>query len=463
MANQNIITYGLPITTVDQMFYSPSAVLASSTTPINTTYCFIGSVTPWADDNNPPIPTQDQKYLKSVLNNIIATKRITTNDLMRVIQRIDWNANTVYSYYRDDVDILQIDPEDGSLVNNFYIRNRYDQVFKCLWNNNGAVSTSEPYFEPGTYQTNNIYKGTDNYKWKYMYTIDAGSKLRFMDKNWMPVPDADYAPSSLVNSIGSGDIEVINVLNGGSGYDPTTTVISVNIVGDGVGASANVSVSGGVITDIIVSNPGSGYTYANAYVVVSSSQANPPGNGAVLIAPVSPIAGHAYDPAAELGATDIMFSVDFNGNEGGVIPTNFTYHQVGLIVNPTSIPTEPNAANNDVYRTTTDLIVSTGFGVFQSGEIVFQGSDPTNPNTWTYSGTVAYYTEPTTVGVINTKGTPTTNELIRGTVTNTTRMLFDFTPSTYTVLSGYLSYIENRSGIQRSPDGIEQFRFILGY
>jgi hypothetical protein len=29
--------------------------------------------------------------------------------------------------------------------------------------------------------------------------------------------------------------------------------------------------------------------------------------------------------------------------------------------------------------------------------------------------------------------------------------------------SGYISYIQNRSAVQRSSDGIEQFKFVLGY
>jgi hypothetical protein len=29
--------------------------------------------------------------------------------------------------------------------------------------------------------------------------------------------------------------------------------------------------------------------------------------------------------------------------------------------------------------------------------------------------------------------------------------------------SGYISYIQNRSAVQGSADGIEQFKFVLGY
>ena len=62
----------------------------------------------------------------------------------------------VFDYYQDNVDMLAVD-ENDFLIKSFYIKNRYDQVFKCLWNNNAQPSTREPYFEPGTYGSNNLF------------------------------------------------------------------------------------------------------------------------------------------------------------------------------------------------------------------------------------------------------------------------------------------------------------------
>ena len=159
MANKQLLTYGAKAASVQEAVFAPIA-------GIITTYMFLASVDPWEDDANPPQPTQDQAYIKSVFKNIFAAKLVTVNDITPVIERIDWSSGVVYDYYRDDVDMFERDV-NGYLVKHFYVKNKYDQVFKCLWNNNGGASTNEPYFQPGNYSTNNIYKGADGYKWKY--------------------------------------------------------------------------------------------------------------------------------------------------------------------------------------------------------------------------------------------------------------------------------------------------------
>ena len=60
-------------------------------------------------------------------------------------------------------------------------------------------------------------------------------------------------------------------------------------------------------------------------------------------------------------------------------------------------------------------------------------------------------------------GTPTINASLYGNSSGTTRTLLAIDSPAYSLLSGYLMYVENRSGVQRSPDGIEQYKFVLGY
>ena len=149
MANKQLLTWGGKAAQVEQAYYAPTAGVIS-------TYMFLASVDPWTNDLNPPEPTQDQAYLKSVFKNIFAVKLLTSNEITPVIPRIDWASGTVYDYYEDSVDMFETDIA-GNLVKQFYVKNKYDQVFKCLWNNNGAASVNEPYFQPGNYSTNNIF------------------------------------------------------------------------------------------------------------------------------------------------------------------------------------------------------------------------------------------------------------------------------------------------------------------
>ena len=455
MANKNLITYNSKVSQVEQIYYAPVAILPPPlSVSIGASYCFLSHIDPWPDDNNPPQPTQDQQAIKNIFKSMFVAKLVNTNDISPVIQRIDWTSGKTYDYYQDNIDMFATDGY-GILYLNFYVRNRYDQVFKCLWNYNGGPSTAEPFFQPGSYGTNNIYTGPDGYKWKYMYTIDVGSKQKFMDSYWIPVPVGQNTPNPIQTSAGCGDIEVINITNGGSGYDPSNATISVVITGDNLGAAGTVSVSNGAISDIIVTATGSNYSYANVSIVSST------GSNASAIAPVSPIGGHGFDPISELGCTRVMFTTEFNGSEGGIIPTDIDYRQVGLVINPTALSTYPYPANSSIYKVSTDFVVASGFGAYVSDEAIYQEDSLGNR---TYSATVLSFNVATnTIHLINTYGTPTLNAPVFSTNSGTVRTLLAVSTPDFQSFSGYLAYVENRSGIQRSSDGIEQFRFIIGF
>lgn len=460
MANKNLLTYGSKVTQVEQTYYAPVASLSGTTIPISTIYCFLSRIDPWSTEADPAQPTNDQLYLKTVYKNMFVAKKITSNDISPVIERIDWTSGTTYDYYQDNIDMFELDGA-GYLVKQFYIRNKYDQVFKCLWNNNGGESTAEPFFQPGTYGTNNIYAGVDGYKWKYIYTIDSGTKTKFMDSTWMPVPVGNNTPGPVFdengNQIGvwAGDVEVINVVDGGSGYDPANSAITVTVTGDGTGATATAEVTGGIITNIVVVTPGSNYSYASVSV---TSEA---GSGVSVVAPVSPVGGHGFDAFSELGCSRVMLTAEFNGDENGYIPVDIDYRQIGLVVNPSSLESYPQPAEGDIYKITTDVIVAPGFGAYTTDEIVYEGN---SLETATFIGHVVSFDEASNVvKLINITGTPIVNDSLFGDTSKTVRTLLNYSTPNFLQFSGYLTYIENRAAIQRSSDGIEQFKFVLGY
>jgi hypothetical protein len=353
-------------------------------------------------------------------------------------------------------------------LQNFYVRNQYDQVFKCLSNGAiGTASTAEPYFQPGQYNTFNVYEGVDGYKWKYLYTIDKGLKTTFMDSSWIPVPISASAPNPLltnpstdtqISNYGIGGIDALVVTNGGFGYNPVSNPITVTIEGDGIGATATVDVtqvSGSSITDITVTNPGYNYTYAT--VNISSTN----GESATAIAPVSPVGGHGFDPVSDLGCRNVMYSVQFNADENGNIPTNISYHQIGLLVNPTTLQLSPNPANSSIYNTTTTILVAPGPYAYTSDEIVQQYDN--NGNVIFSAKVVSFNIQTNSLSVINISGNYVLNQTLAGLSSRTTRVMLLLSPPNFVIYSGYLTYVENRSAVQRSADGIEQFKFVLGY
>ena len=456
-ANTGILTYNSGVYNLRMNYYAPSSTIATTGNYLGSLYCFLSKVDPWPVDEDPPVPQETQSYINNVFKNMFVAKKIGTNDMSPVIQRNDWTSGITYDYYSDQVDMFELN-QDGTLVKKFYVRNRFDQVFKCLWNDNGSPSTVEPYFEPGTFNANQIFQGADNYKWKYMYTITSGSKLKFMDTSWLPVPVGNTTPNPVSTFAGTGDIEVINVTNGGSGYDEVNAAIFVTVTGDGYLASANAVVSNGLITDILVANTGYNYTYAN--VSITSAL----GSGATAISPVSPVGGHSYNPISELGARHVMITASFDKDESGNLPTDIDFRQLGIIVDPYAyFGTVPKIANSSIYKTTTDFVVSTGFGVYVPDETVYQSPNGLLENA-TFTATVLSYDSTfNTVKLINTIGTANNGGLIYGKTSGTARVVLQQQTPSFIKNSGYMIYLENRSPVQRNANGSEQFRLVLGY
>lgn len=464
MAYKSLLTDYYKVSQAQQDYYDPVAVLPGSTTEgITSLYCFLAKADVWEDDNNPPQPIQTQKYLKDIYSNIFVAKKITSNNIRLVLERIDWTSGDTYDYYRDDANMTEKD-SNGFLIRKYYVKNKYNQVFKCLWNNNDSPSTDEPFFQPGSYGTNNIFVGSDGYKWKYMYVIDGKSIRNFLDSSWMPVPitlipGLVYSGQTLdpiETPDGFGSLEVINVTNGGSGYDPANNIITINITGDGIDAAGEAVVdANGVISDIIVTNHGKNYTYANVSITTTK------GNNATAVTFASPIGGHGYDSPSELGATHIMYAVEFDADEALTIPTDITYNQLGLLYNPLSYSTYPYFAGDILYKTTTDFVVSPGFGLYENDEYIYQGESLEN-NTFV-AKVLSFDSASQVLRLINTHGTYSLYGSVYGSSSGTTRTLLQVSTPDFINYSGYIAYIENRSGITRSDDGIEQFKFVLGY
>jgi hypothetical protein len=154
-----------------------------------------------------------------------------------------------------------------------------------------------------------------------------------------------------------------------------------------------------------------------------------------------------------------MISVELNGAEGGKIPTDISFRQVGIVVNPQlktgAIPT------GTIYNTTDLCYVTFGTGLYQSGEQVYQGA---NLNSASFIGKVCSWDSSNNIlHLINTQGTHTLGEAIIGATSGTTRVSVQYDESEIAIGSGYLMYVENRSPVQRSPNGNEQLRLVLSF
>jgi len=461
-ANSSLLTYQSKLYEVLQYYFGPSSTAEENVDVPNSLYAFIGRITPWPDPFNPPPPEQSQIAIKETFKNIVAVKKIISSDISPVIPRKNWDTGTVYEYYDDRVNMFAVDA-NNLVSKNFYIKNRYDQVFICLWNNRGAASTVEPQLSPGTFDSTFLIQTSDGYKWKFLYSIDAGIKQRFLDENWMPVPVGFNVPNPTVSPAAEGQIDVINITTVGQGYQSGGVVVTVN--GDGTGAAASPVINAaGYLTDMVMTNVGSGYTYANTIITPGVGYPTP-NVTAVAMTPVSPVGGHGLDPISDLGCNNVMVTVEFIEDENGTIPTDITYYQLGLILDPSSQQSTPDYTFGDIFDTTKQFTVSPGTGAFVSGQTVYQGQSLASASFT--AQVVSFDTTNNLLRVINTSGTPTINDALiqdaGGAVNVAVRTLLATSDSDFILYSGYMTYIENRTAIQRSPDGTEQFRLVLRF
>ena len=119
-------------------------------------------------------------------------------------------------------------------------------------------------------------------------------------------------------------------------------------------------------------------------------------------------------------------------------------------------------STDTIYNTTKQFLLSSHAGNnFASDEIVNQYDSSGNV---LFTGTVLSFNSTTNLlQVINTYGNYNVGQSITGATSGATATVFSVTEPILIPFSGYILYIENRVGVQRSDDGIDQFRFILGY
>lgn len=348
----------------------------------NTYYVFMGKSDSWS---NELVPDKELESVKLSLNdtrkNMMIGKKIFPSDTSYMIKKISWSTGTVYSQYDD---------QDTELYSKqFYVVNSTNDVFKCLWNNNGGTSTVEP-----TSLSVEPFTLSDGYTWKYMYSITSVMDQKFSTTNYVPV-DTDSSVGLIDGSI---DIVKINLggnnyqqgigtvqqvissnlfrvdtshpnsngyfngssfyINNGSGLGSladitayvanssgrfvqlSSNLTSVNLtseyiispkisfVGNGTGAKAYCTVNGsGSIDSVNMVDVGSGYDYCDVVVVSNTNF----GTGASLSPIISPPGGHGSDPVVELGSDMLCISVDVDGSEVNSVNTAITFRQVGII------------------------------------------------------------------------------------------------------------------------------------
>lgn len=227
-------------------------------------YYYLGRVDPWSATDLPEStePVFSLSEDSNIRDNIVYMRRIMANDISLAAPRYDWTVNVVYDRWDD---------RQAMYGKKFYVITDDLRVYKCLDNNNGVPSTVKP--ESTSFS---VFRTSDNYLWKYMYTVPPFKYTKFASSSHLPVQRA--LSDSFYNR---GAIQDVIVTSGGSGYDNTIpTIINVNNAGVTTGSGAGtitLTIVGTVITAASISSGGSGYTKGARISITTTS-----GTGAVL-------------------------------------------------------------------------------------------------------------------------------------------------------------------------------------
>tara|TARA_B100001109_G_scaffold172262_1_gene140799 strand:- start:6934 stop:8520 length:1587 start_codon:yes stop_codon:yes gene_type:complete len=265
--------------------------------------------------------------------------------------------------------------------------------------------------------------------------------------------DADALPalqSAVEGAAVSGTLDRVIVTTAGQDYAEND--VQVTVTGDGTGAeaSAKVNAATGAITSVRVTNPGSGYSYAEISIVNTSA----PGTGATARAIVSPQGGHGSNAPRELFANNLGVTVSFADNDNRDLILGNDFRQIALIKNiktPAGVVYTTNTATAchiinvaSVASYAVDDIITTDDG----GSFTVIQIDSTNKNIYLTS----------TIPLI------TTNSVLTNTTQNISSLSINsITEPEVDNATGEVIYLDNRSPVIRSADQVEQIKALIRF
>jgi hypothetical protein len=328
--------------------------VAGVSTSDNAYYSFIGLPNPtdyqsdW--DSSPPAPKDNFDQENDYWDNMIALKKINSDDVRQVVPRRVWSSGTTYDMYRDDYsrsNTAKISGSTNLYSASYFVINSDYRVYECLQNGtdpdnpNGRPSLDEPTFTD--LEPRSAGSSGDGYIWKYLYTIKPSDIVKFESSDYIPVPpnwSTNTNNAAIRDNAVDGSVKIVTLTNRGVGIGTgNRTYTRVPIKGDGSGAECTIIVNADSKVDTVtISNQGSNYTYGNVDLLaggVPTGTTIPTFN--VI---VSPPGGHGYDIYKELGAMNVLlYSRIENDNENPDFVTGNQIARVGVVENPKSTGT----------------------------------------------------------------------------------------------------------------------------
>ena len=336
-------------------------------------------------NTNTPSPMDGFKEYNDAWDTMLGLKKISVDDVQRMVKKTTWTAGTVYEMYKNGYTRENQSPKTSSTNlydAQYYVVNSDLKVYLCINNGQspdnpqGRQSLDEPNFvdlEPRAAGTSG-----DGYIWKYLYTIKPAQIIKFDSIDFMPVPN-DWGVgdnTDVKNNAVDGKIETAVIVNSGDGYQPIgTTFNNIPILGDGTGGKVSVTVnSQGKVSDVTVTNGGTGYTRGTIqfYPGAPGTETGGPISGLSVVGGattsvanieviIPPPGGHGFDVYKELGAFRVLMYSRFENdasNPDFIVGNDFA--RVGVVKNPKNLAGSNLTKSSAVSLTSLKLVAEGG-------------------------------------------------------------------------------------------------------
>lgn len=297
-------------------------------------YAVIGRSEDWNDSDVAPAPLNSAREERNFRLGLQSAKKII--DISFVVPRYNWASGAIYSAY-DDAQV-------GYPTQTYYVMNDNNQVYMCIQQGrNSAGQANVSTEQPTGNTTGTPFDTSDGYIWKFLYSIGALDATKFVSANYLPVelvvstdsdsPAAVIEQKAVQDAAVAGQIIGYHVDSGGLGYSSSPTI---SIVGDGIKAKADATISGGQVVNVKLIDSsgsytlGSGYNFAEVVVTGGGSPSKPASVRAILGTPLG-LGGDARD---DLRSTAIMLNTKPTGIEGTDFIVGNDFRQVGIMKNP---------------------------------------------------------------------------------------------------------------------------------
>jgi len=415
-------------------------------------------------DSAPPTPLDNVQDEMMYYRDMIAAKKVTSSDVSYVCPRHDWTTGTVYDYYRADygatVNSATVTTVSGgtdmfATTTKMYVRSSANNVYKCMWNNAGAASTTEP-----TGTSTSELTTADGYVWKYMYSLTATEVGSFLTTDFMGV----HTDSTVSAAATDGAVRHYHIANGGAGYT-NGTYATQTLRGDGSAGTFTVTVSGGAVSNVVAVGAGTNYTFADCKID-SISGIGTPSTSAVVTPIIGPKGGHGYNAIEELGGFYVMTNTTLSGTAGsGDFVVNQDFRRIGIVRDPFDYGTT-TICSADTRSALKSVTFSGTPGSFVNDEVITGGTSGAkglvvdfDSSTKVLKYIQTQWTGVTTAGDLTAfAGTETITGAggATGTVSTVNNPEIDY-------YSGDTVYSENRVPITRASDQTENIKLIIEF